>query len=51
MTFQLENAVSHFPAFWDRIGAEGNIQLALDEFGVGHNPSLGPTAQAYSRLV
>jgi len=37
MTFRLEEARERFPEFWRRIGAEGELEAALAEFGVRHN--------------
>ncbi|MFN8195941.1 MAG: hypothetical protein U0R80_16890 [Nocardioidaceae bacterium] len=39
MDFPLERAVELFPDFWSRIGAEGDLDAALAEFGVRHNAS------------
>lgn len=39
MTFRLERAGEDFPAFWSRIGAEGDLEAALAEFAVAHNAS------------
>jgi hypothetical protein len=37
MEFRLEDAPGRFPEFWKRIGAEGDFDAALAEFGVHHN--------------
>lgn len=37
LTFHLENAREEFPQFWERIGAQGDLEKALAEFGVAHN--------------
>ena len=37
MEFQLENAREAFPAFWQRIGAEGDLDAALATFETHHN--------------
>ncbi len=37
--FQLENAKAEFPAFWARIGAEGDLEAALAVFDTQHNSS------------
>lgn len=37
MEFRLEEASERFPEFWKRIGAEGDYEAALAEFGVRHN--------------
>lgn len=39
MMFQLENSDQDFADFWERIGAEGDFQTALSEFGVPYNAS------------
>lgn len=39
MPFQLENARHDFKVFWEWIGAEGNINKALDEWDIKYNPS------------
>lgn len=39
MIFQLEHWEQHFPEFWKKIGAEGDFQAAIGEFGVLHNAS------------
>ena len=51
MTFRLEEASSRFPEFWERIGAEGDVEGAVGEFDVRHNPSAAPRARAYARSV
>jgi hypothetical protein len=51
MAFHLEEAADHFPQFWERIRAEGDMERALREFEVGHNPSAGPVSRAHARLV
>jgi len=37
MTVWLEDAPSWLPDLWTRIGGEGNLQAAMDEFNVHHN--------------
>ncbi|WP_298326293.1 hypothetical protein [Haloactinopolyspora sp.] len=39
MTIDLERAEEQFPEFWHRIGAEGDLDAAIAEFGIRHNPS------------
>jgi len=39
MTINLENIHSDFHEFWNNIGATGNIDSALKEFSIKHNPS------------
>lgn len=41
MSFPLEEATTRFPVFWDWIGAEGDRERALAEFGVRHNAARG----------
>jgi hypothetical protein len=41
MAMQLENLKDQFPIFFDRIGAQGNLNLALDELGVRYNARQG----------
>jgi hypothetical protein len=37
MTIEIETATSSFPTFWERIGAEGDLQAALAEFDARHH--------------
>ena len=37
MTMQLENLKDQFPAFFERIGAQGDLNLALDELDIRYN--------------
>lgn len=37
MEFPLERAAELFPTFWQRIGAEGDLDAALAEFRIRHN--------------
>lgn len=39
MSVWLEEAEDWFPAFWERIGGEGDLQAGLAEFKVPHNAS------------
>ncbi len=39
MTIRLETATSQFVEFWNWIGAEGNLDKAVEEWGVAHNKS------------
>lgn len=41
MAFRLEQAKADFTLFWQRIGAEGDLQAALAEWDVRHNASAG----------
>ena len=42
MCFSLENAVGDFQAFWNRIGAKGDLDRATGEWSVSHNASEKP---------
>jgi hypothetical protein len=37
MHFEVERAQQHWPLFWQRIGARGDLQAALDEWNENHN--------------
>ena len=39
MDFRMENGREDFKRFWDMIGAQGNLEAALAEWDVPHNPS------------
>lgn len=39
LTMNLENIQEDFKVFWNRIGAEGNLEKALEEFQMKHNKS------------
>ncbi|MDA0566565.1 hypothetical protein LG943_19945 [Streptomonospora sp. S1-112] len=39
MTVWLDDAATWFPAFWDRIGGQGDYDAALAQFGIQHNAS------------
>lgn len=39
MDFHLESRLEHFPEFWQRIGAEGDFDAAMNTFMQVHNPS------------
>ena len=39
MHFRLEHATRDFHTFWNRIGATGDLDRALDEWSVSHNAS------------
>lgn len=41
MALQLERAKQEFPAFWRRIGAQGDLAAALAEFDIAHNAGCG----------
>ena len=41
MNFKLESATTDFKLFWEKIGAEGNIKSALQEWDIKHNSSEG----------
>ena len=40
MEFQLENAQQDFVTFFQAVNAEGDLQLALNEWGTAHNASI-----------
>lgn len=40
MDFALERAKSDFPRFWERIGAEGDLDRALREWEISYNASV-----------
>jgi hypothetical protein len=40
MPFQLEGAQQDFPAFCDRVGAEGDLAAALAEFSIRHDDTV-----------
>ena len=40
MHFQLENAQDDFVEFFQKINAEGNLELALEEWQIAHNASM-----------
>ena len=44
MDFPLERAKELFPVFWERIGAEGDLEAAMAEFDVRHNAERRPGA-------
>jgi hypothetical protein len=60
MTIDIETAASSFPSFWERIGAEGDLQAALAEFDARHHegvsrrrtprPSTGGGRRGVSRV-
>ncbi len=39
MTLQLETAQNEFPHFWERIGAQGDLNAALQEWQICYNAS------------
>ena len=39
LSFTLENAANDFHTFWDRIGAQGDYDRAINEWSVSHNAS------------
>jgi hypothetical protein len=45
MDFQLENAKAEFPAFWERIGAQGDLEAALAVFDTRHNSTADTVAR------
>ena len=40
MDFTLEEATTNFPGFWERIGAEGDLDRALWEWEISYNASV-----------
>ncbi|WP_036555457.1 hypothetical protein [Nocardioides insulae] len=46
MTINVETIESDFPRFLDRIGAEGDLNGAMAEWAVRHNPSVAPPDSA-----
>ena len=55
MTIDIESAARDFPVFWERIGAEGDLDAAIAEFEVRYHegtkprPTPRPTARRVSR--
>lgn len=45
MELRLENAKTEFPAFWERIGAEGDLDAALAVFDTHHNSTADTVAR------
>jgi len=41
MNFNLENSSNDFKIFWEKISAEGNLEMALAEWSIAYNPSSG----------
>jgi hypothetical protein len=39
MEFRIESAAEDFPLFWEMIGAEGDMNAAIAEFGIRYNAS------------
>ena len=39
MSFSLESAKDDFRVFWERIGAEGDLEMALSEWDINYNAS------------
>jgi hypothetical protein len=37
MSFEVEHAQQHWPIFWRKIGAKGDMQAALNEWNTAHN--------------
>ncbi len=42
--FEVECAQQHWPVFWKRIGATGDLQASLDEWKINHNRQEQPTS-------
>ena len=51
MNFSLENAKEDFGIFWQRIGAEGNLTAALDEWERAYNTSDRPLNKVTTKPV
>jgi hypothetical protein len=52
MDFEVEAASRDFPAFWERIGAEGDLETALAEFRVHHHEAAAaPSRHRSSRAA
>lgn len=51
MSMRLEDARTGFETFWRTIGADGDLEGALREFDVKHNPSKSSASRAYQRLI
>lgn len=51
MTMRLESAKADFRLFWSRIGAEGNLDAALAQWDVRHNPSSDSLAYRAIRAI
>lgn len=46
MSFNLESAKDDFRIFWERIGAEGDLEMALSEWDINYNASKKQTVVA-----
>ena len=49
LRFELERAQRDFPAFWSLVGAEGDLEAALAEFGEKHNATRRSIRQGVDR--
>jgi hypothetical protein len=47
MVVNLENIKPDFIAFWEAIGAKGNLDNALEEWDTKHNPSKAPSKNPF----
>lgn len=47
MTFHMESAETDFPAFWEWIGARGNLEQAMSEWSHRHNASPQKTRRRF----
>lgn len=50
MTIWLSEAKEQFPSFWDRIGAEGDLEAALEEWDRKHNARNEPSEEAPGKV-
>lgn len=50
-TVRLEHAVEDFAIFWDQIGAEGNKDAALRQWGIQHNATQSASPNAMKKLA
>ena len=51
LTMTLENAKADFRVFWQQVGARGNLEAALAEWDVRHNPSSDSLAYRAVRAI
>ena len=50
MVINLENIQEDFKEFWNNIGAKGDLEEALSELNIQHNPSSKRKIQFFSRI-
>lgn len=51
MRLRLEDIETGFPAFWDWVGAEGRLDLALQEWSIRHNESAPQARGRIGRML